>query len=451
MSVFRKFAVWAVTAALVICSVAQAHFIWIVVEGDGQKPGVFRLFFGDGTEPSEAELLDRVAHSKAFAVNAQGERVALTLAKKTEGDEGEWQSAVADPACQVAEAECAYGTFSRGEKTTLLHYSAKYVRATPAALAIARSKGFALDVVPHVKDGAGELEVLWNGQPATAATIVIYTPDGTKQEPTGTEGRFPLGKLATGRYTIRAKVSEEKAGKTEDGKAYDLRSNYTTLVLDVPAADKAQARVEAQGEAETLLAAARAKRCVWKNFPGFKAEISIVADGQAAKGTLSVSADGTVQLDGIDEAIAQKVLPNLRSMVGHRLADSEDGAKGAVFADDGQAHPMGRLIKLDDIHSSYRVADNVIRQVNRKSETGSFTISVVDVYQSPDGKNLPKLYTVSFWNTDGSLKMSNTIRDEWTRVGDFDLPTLHFRVGCGQDRCETLEIRFAKHELLTAK
>ena len=133
----------------------------------------------------------------------------------------------------------------------------------------------------------------------------------------------------------------------------------------------------------------------------------------------------------------------------HRVSGSE--ASGDVsLAGEAAAHPLGQLVKLDydtAMGSSYRINKRVIRQVNREMNGGRFTISVLDVVWNEEREYLPSVYSVNFWNKDGSLRSSTTIRNTWVRVHDLDLPSEHFAVSAGKDSLDYVRIVFSDHQL----
>ena len=101
--------------------------------------------------------------------------------------------------------------------------------------------------------------------------------------------------------------------------------------------------------------------------------------------------------------------------------------------------------------STYRVKGDLICQVNRELEDGRFTISVLSVHRNREGKVLPEAYNVSFWNEDGTLRESTTVRNEWTRVGAFDLPTSHAAVTAAKDSYSNVRIELSNHRLAKAE
>lgn len=169
-------------------------------------------------------------------------------------------------------------------------------------------------------------------------------------------------------------------------------------------------------------------RATWDGFPGFTADLVVTEDGKQATGKMSVSETGDVELQLSDSfSWAQK---KLRSLVGHRLGGS-DRNYDVSFAD-GLTTPLGRLIKINDdtlMGSRYRVQGDIIREVHRNMKDIRFTITVIDVSRNKEGKYLPSVYTVSYWDTKtGALKSTSVVRDHWKRVGKWDLPARQLTV-----------------------
>jgi hypothetical protein len=99
--------------------------------------------------------------------------------------------------------------------------------------------------------------------------------------------------------------------------------------------------------------------------------------------------------------------------------------------------------------SHYRIQVDVIREVNRKMDGGRFTITVLEVRRNAEGKYLPGVYSVNFWNADGSLRSSTTTCEAWVRVATFDLPLTHDSVTAGKDVHKNVRMEFSQHRLLT--
>lgn len=433
---------------LALVASAEAHFIWLVVDEAGAETPAVRLFFGEGPEPGEAFLVDRMKPAEVHALTAEGDRrLVLENATEPDAETGAMAASWGETRPQAAVASLRYGVFTRGDSSMLLNYYSKYLDATPEAISkLAKSERLALDVVPHRnEDGTIWVEVFFQGKPVEGAQVVDCDPLGeTTLEPqAGKSHAFTWGQPKPGLRALRVRLSQDEAGE-ENGQPYSKILHYHTLVMRVPDA-------KPEGEsANDLLGEARDNRATWANFPGFTATIRASSGEGQGEGTISVTKDGEVTITGMPKEIDERVGRTMRSMIGHRLADSNTDTAGE-FGDAVTTHPLGRLIGVegDAMGSSYRVQDGVMRQVNRTMGQGKFTISVLDVYRNPENKTLPKLYTVSFWNADGTLRNTNTIRDEWTRVGSIDLPTLHLRVEAGKEGIDALQIEMSDHKLLS--
>lgn len=237
----------------------------------------------------------------------------------------------------------------------------------------------------------------------------------------------------------------------------------TTLVLlggmVVEGVSEGERQEGAKGElsASEMMVRAHDARAVWKDFPGFTAEIVVSEDGSSAAGRLTITGDGEVKLDFEKSSESEMSFAwaerKLESLAAHRRP-ADEREYDVSFADDATGHPLGRLIKFneDRLHSLYRIQGDVIREVHRTMGETRFSISVVEIARNPAGKYLPAVYTVSYWDAKtGDLKRTDVTRDTWTRVGDFDLPARLLNVGTANDGKRTVrQIELRNHRLLTA-
>ncbi len=196
-----------------------------------------------------------------------------------------------------------------------------------------------------------------------------------------------------------------------------------TAVAALCGADK-EAKPAADPAATKLLADARAARAVWKDFPGFTADLEVNVDGKIVKGRVTVSPKGDVTLKLPDDEHERWARRTLASMVGHRLDDG-GAATPCVFEDDNADHPLGRAVRLlgDEFHSSYRIRGREVIVVNRDMKDARFTITVMENVVNTEGKFLPACFVVNTWDAKtNALTSSETHHQTWTRVGAFDLP-----------------------------
>lgn len=433
-------------------SSALAHFVWVDLGGQADKP--VGLYFGEATMTDSAQLLDRVQQTQLFARDASGEYQQLTLEKKIDGDLGYW---IAGPEAEgkvtswnVVEAVCDYGVLDKGGEIFHLQYSAKYLSQDAlASPALTASGKLPLDIVPTLTDNQLQLEVRAVGKPVAGAEVVIMdeTNETTTLE-TDAKGMVAVKDPQQVRYHIRARQIETKQGE-QDGKKFDSVRNYSTLVLDL--GDQGAAAMSATlGSATELLEQSRAARAVWDDFPGFTSKFTVRVDDQAHEATLTVDGYGKLQAEGIDLDEHRSVRSMVRSLVSHRMP-GEPLSEEADFDPKYAENPLGTMIRLrgDGMGSHYRLHENVVTEVNRDSNNGRFTISVLSVHRNPEGKYLPEAFTFDSWNKDGELTGSSTHFHRWVRVGDFDLPEELTVVAIGDNKRIVTRLRWEEHKLLS--
>lgn len=218
------------TLLLALPAVSQAHFIWLLT-GSGEDAGRVQVLFGEAAEPDDPELLNLISKAQAWSAGKWGKPEKLTLKKGEEALEG----TLSEKARQnTVILKHTYGVFTRGESSFLLNYYAKsYPYALPGTWnAVDDDKRLPLEIVPTREGNDTILQLTWNGKPSANSEIVIVGP-GIKDKLEGTTdeaGNFHCKLPASGVYSIRGKVTEDKTG-THDGKDYESIRHYTTLTL----------------------------------------------------------------------------------------------------------------------------------------------------------------------------------------------------------------------------
>ena len=207
---------------------AHGHFVWIAKDA---KTGETKIFFGEGPEPDQKKFLKGVAKLKTWQL--QGDEFAATsMELREDGDEG-WFVAKTNKGCAEFAGDVTYGVFSKGESSMLLHYCAQYGSLQTGNSLVARTGSvLPLSIVAGAKGKKIRIRVLAAGKRAAECELVIVDSQGkTHEVKTNAKGLFAMDKAA-GRYLIRAKEVDSKAGKYE-GKDYSEKRTYCTLVLDV--------------------------------------------------------------------------------------------------------------------------------------------------------------------------------------------------------------------------
>ncbi|WP_254510490.1 DUF3386 family protein [Anatilimnocola floriformis] len=204
--------------------------------------------------------------------------------------------------------------------------------------------------------------------------------------------------------------------------------------------------------AQSAMDKAHHGRATWEKFPGFTAELKVASAGKAAAGTLKVSADGKLEIKLGDTKGLEWVERSLNSLIGHRLADDQ-GATNLEYADEDTSHPLGRLMKSKDANekSLWRVEGDVLTEVHRFHGDNHMVISVGEVARTPEGKHLPKSYSVTTWNKAGEIVSTRQVLQDWKRIDGVDLPVRVLAAINKDDGTRVVEeISFANHQLLKA-
>lgn len=206
-------------------------------------------------------------------------------------------------------------------------------------------------------------------------------------------------------------------------------------------------------EAEAMMLRAHQARSGWENgFPGFTANVAVTIDGDRLEGTVTVQPDGEVAVDLPAGPAAEWVQGQLISIAMHRMAGARERYV-ASFEDSETDHPLGRLIRFHggETHAVYRIRDDAITEVHREMEGQRFTISVTDVERTPEGKTLTRHFNVSYWDAEGGDLVSNDdFQDDWTRLGEFDLPERRLQIHTAKDQRQVSELVLSDHKLLEA-
>lgn len=453
MSSNRFFAAAAtLLAGAVFTAPAGAHFVWLSI-GPAAGGREACLWFSETAEPGSAELVDRLGKAKVQARCGASAAAELKLERKIDGDVGGLAGKLTADGDAVALAQCDYGLFERGGKTMHLVYFAKAVSVhdVQELKNCAAACDHPLDVVARPDGQDLEFAVLWKGQPAKGAEVVVgYGADLEPRElKANDEGvvRVPAG---AAKYAVRAGWVDPTKGEL-DGKPFAESRYYSTLVLDLPKSEKATA--EASPTATEMLTKARHSRAVWDDFPGFRCDVKVHLDGELSEGELVVNADGSHELHGVKISDMAFLKQQLGTLLSHRLPDNQLSDEGA-FPEGAleESHPLGTKVTLsnDTMGSAYRILDDVITEVNRDAGPMRFTISVLDVERNAENHYLPGTFAVDFWNrSDGQLVNSLAYHHRWKRVGTFDLPQRVTICNAGKDKRQVLRIEFADHQLLT--
>ena len=189
------------------------------------------------------------------------------------------------------------------------------------------------------------------------------------------------------------------------------------------------------------------------NFGGFTADVVANINGEEQKGTVTVKGPKDIEIS-IEEENAKGFLnENLSSIAMHRgprSFEESDGKYKLVFGDDG-THPLGRKLVMggDGMSSFYRIKDGRIQQINRQTPRFSFSINIEESKKTQDDKFLTRKYSVFYFNPETKgLKDVESYTDEYTRVGEADLPESRRIINCEEGAISVSTMTLSNHKLL---
>lgn len=208
-------------------NVAHAHFIWLATGEDGK----LHVYFSEGAEPDNPELLKYAEKAQVFQVVPKGKPQSLKLER---GEESLIAKPKGDANQSLFVAMHDFGVMERGGTPFLLRYFAKTgPQAGQAAWKANTSKRLSLDLKPQAKGNQVQIQVLWQGQPVAGAEYTVARPGKDDVEgQTDVSGTFQFAAGEPGIHEIRVKHVENKTGQHE-GKDYKEVRNYVTLALPV--------------------------------------------------------------------------------------------------------------------------------------------------------------------------------------------------------------------------
>jgi hypothetical protein len=180
---------------------------------------------------------------------------------------------------------------------------------------------------------------------------------------------------------------------------------------DKPAAQKGDPR------AADLMEQAAKSRYTWsQDFAAVSGKFTWNIDGKSGAGTfhykLRQKGGPTFTADGGTE-IPADVKEHIASMIFHRVPPAAGAARRpqpsyVIVIEDEDRGPLIMTVG-DKMHSTQRIKDGRMVQVNRLMEGKRFTIDVREFEKSPDGRCYPATFTVTYWDADSGKMVENQV------------------------------------------
>jgi hypothetical protein len=171
-----------------------------------------------------------------------------------------------------------------------------------------------------------------------------------------------------------------------------------------------------------LKSARETSQTIPANFAGVTADVVLNNNGKTVKGSINYEAGKSVDLkiEGLDDEAKAWLSDQTMSIIAHRRGgdfSKGDGRHPITFAENDNS-PAGRRIAVNDpMKSHYRVRDNQVVEVDRTMGADHFIITVLDTTRTPDGKNLPRNFTVTYFDaSSGAVNRAETFTDEYKLI-----------------------------------
>lgn len=443
----RTTVILAIAILLIQALVAEAHFLFTRICPPAEGGRFAEVYFSEYARAGDPRYIAKVAPAEFQVQTVPGQWQALPLRRLDD----RLRAHLPTTGPLIVAGKLDYGALDRpGSPTFLLRHYSKAVAGTADELNGMSPLGTPLELLAKFEAERIVLTVLLDGQPLPDTRVDVVDADLSGEElKTDAAGQAVFTPTAPSLYCIYVGHTLPTPGE-HGGKAYSEIKQFATLSFEWPLV------AGPDDEAIALFEEAVSARATWQNFPGFSAEITGDLDGRPFSGTVTVAADGAVEVDlGEDAAMADWVNDQLESITMHRAAGQAgdapkpDRPKPAIrFADSQTDHPLGRLIAFDggQFASSYRVKNRQLMTVNRLIDGENVTISVLENAVNSEGKFLPRAYTVQAWNeATGAPTRTETVRDQWTRVEAWDLPAEHTVTSASVDGYSVRTFALKKH------
>jgi hypothetical protein len=408
---------------------AEGHFLFVRVLPAAEGGRAAEVYFSELAEAGDPRFIDKIAGTQLWLQQTPGEFKPLTVHKAPD----RLRTWLPVSGSVVVVGACQYGVLARPQQTPfLLRHFPKAVAGVPDELNRMKPYGkLPLEVVATCAGDGVRLIALKDGKPLPRAEFVTVDRELANSKLTAdAEGIATWKPPAAGAYAIYTRDTRKESGEA-NGKKYKEIRDFATVAFDWPLE-----RRGADPEAVALFEEAIAARAHWQAFPGFSAQLEGNLDGRRFAGTVTIDAKGAVSfaddMPDREESVSGWMQEQLESIVMHRLArpTSASAAKPVLrFANARDDHPLGRLLTFDGgkFASSYRISDHQIKVVNRNLGKENMTITVLRNDKNAEGKYLPRNYTVRYWDAaSGRLLRTETIDDDWLRIGAWDLPASHW-------------------------
>lgn len=228
-------------SVITLCAASSsAHYLWVTVEKQNGESDTAKIYFEEGPGVGDGHYLDPIFQSNKTWLRTveqpEPESIAVKDIKVEDKNRRWLQATLPQAAPRSVDVYGKFGVYRYGTTDVLLHYYARVldIDTHEDLHELDRAWNMALDIVPHDFGPRMTLTVLWHGKPVAERMVFIRGPKGFRKNiKTDEDGQVTFDIEATGQFTFRTNVEEDKQGQ-DGGKDYALIRHHATLLMRLP-------------------------------------------------------------------------------------------------------------------------------------------------------------------------------------------------------------------------
>jgi hypothetical protein len=212
---------------------AHAHFLWLVPTDESCSRVV--LYFSEGPEPDNPELLKRVSSVQAIPYRDEKSDESMGF----QFDESGSNLVASQVGASAWSLIHTFGTHGRDEKN-LIVYSAATVACRRPGMDEKDSitlPQIGYTAVPSFDGKKLSIRIWENEKPAADIAVELQAPNDHRSFRTDSDGRIEATDIVTGVYAIRCLQVDATPGEYE-GVSYKAVKKYSTISFRVPVLDQ---------------------------------------------------------------------------------------------------------------------------------------------------------------------------------------------------------------------
>jgi Protein of unknown function (DUF3386) len=234
--------------------------------------------------------------------------------------------------------------------------------------------------------------------------------------------------------------------------AWVIGVTLLTATLSRAEDTKVQSRKGGDARAAALMEEAAKSRYTWgQDVMAVSGKFDWSEDGKSGSGTfrdvLHQKGGFTIAAEGTG-AVPEEIREHIGSLIMHRAPPAASGQRPAsayrIVVEDDERGPLIMTVG-DAMASTQRVKDGKLVEVNRTMAGKRFTIDVTRFEKSPDGREYPADFTVTWWDAASGKRLEKqTYSTQGFYVIDGQMfPRAERVVSDKGGKTTTLEIRYA--------